>query len=155
MKKLSLSTLVNVCFQRLDDNKGLRLYFVVNYFFMTSVVFPLIVFSYFKIFRKVRSHFNQVAGSNIHDDSSRVFVEEAKIAKMLFVTCFACFFCWSPSIIIDLYEAHYGQYSVPREAYLFNIFTLWCGSAVNPFLYGLMRKEFKDAYNNVITCKDV
>ena len=71
---------------------------------------------------------------------------------MLLVTVLAFFICWTPSIITDLYEVFGGYYTLPRQVYMLNVFTFVGSSAVNPVIYGLMKKEFKEAYKTVLKC---
>lgn len=71
---------------------------------------------------------------------------------MLLATVLAFFICWTPSFITDLYEVFGGYYTLPRQVYMLNVFTFVGSSAVNPVIYGLMKKEFKEAYKTVLKC---
>ncbi|XP_078378413.1 melatonin receptor type 1A-like [Oculina patagonica] len=140
----------SLCFFNLSLADNIGLYISSLYAFVITVAFSTIVFSYYKVFKKIRAHFIQVANSSLYNDSSVAFAEEVKITTMLFATVVAFFICWSPSVIIDFY----GQYhTLPRQAYVFNVFTYQSSSAINPLIYGLMKREFKEGYKTVLCCK--
>ena len=138
---------------KLKESGGI--YSTINYSIAVSLSFPPIVFSYYKVLRKIRAHFVQVRSSTLRNDqNSAAFAEEVKLTAMLFTTILAFFICWTPSVIIDFYEVFGGYYTLPRQVYMLNIFTYASSSAINPIIYGLMKREFKDAYKKVVCCKD-
>ena len=142
------------CFYKLDmdESLGLYIYITICYSMVVSFSFSTIVFSYYKVFRKIHAHYVQVGNSSLRDENSRALAEELKITFMLLVTVLAFFICWTPSIITDLYEVFGGYYTLPRQVYMLNVFTFVGSSAVNPVIYGLMKKEFKEAYKTVLKC---
>ena len=142
------------CFFQLDleENTGLYIYITFCYSIIVFFTFLSIIFSYFKVLRKIRAHFVQIGNSSLHDDNSIALAEEVKITAMLFATILAVFICWAPSIIIDFYEASVGYHTLPREVYMLQIFTFVGSSAINPLIYGLMNREFKLAYKKVLGC---
>ncbi|KAL9966034.1 hypothetical protein ACROYT_G024043, partial [Oculina patagonica] len=143
-----------MCWLQINLKDRVGLYGQCLYAITVSITFTAIMFSYCKVFRKVRAHFAQVANSSIHNDSSVAFAEEVKITTMLFATILAFLICWVPSVIIDFYEMITGYYTLPRQVYFLNIFTFASSSAVNPLIYGLMKREFKEAYKKVVCCRD-
>ena len=146
-----------LCFVKINFNDHVGIYSVIGYNIILSLSFPAIVFSYCQVFRKIRAHFAQVAqvgNLSHHDESSATFTEEVRITAMLFTTIIAFFLCWTPSFIIDFYEIFGGYYTLPRQVYMMNIFTYVSSSAVNPMIYGLMKREFKEAYKKVLCCRD-
>lgn len=142
------------CFYKLDMDESLGLYIYITfcYSMVVSFSFSTIVFSYYKVFRKIHAHYVQVGNSSLRDENSRALAEELKITFMLLVTVLAFFICWSPSFITDLYKVFVGYYTLPRQVYMLNVFTFVGSSAVNPVIYGLMKKEFKEAYKTVLKC---
>ena len=139
-----------LCFFKLSLTDNVGLYFSFLYAFVCTVAFSAIGFSYYKVFKKIRAHFAQVANSSLHNDSSTAFAEEVKITLMLFATVIAFLICWSPSVIVDFY----GQYhTLPRQVYVFNVFTFQSSSALNPLIFGLMKREFKEGYKTVLCCQ--
>lgn len=140
------------CFYKLDIDESLGLYITFCYSIVVSFSFSTIVFSYYKVFRKIHAHYVQVGNSSLRDENSRALAEELKITFMLLVTVLAFFICWTPSFFTDLYELFVGYYTLPRQVYMLNVFTFVGSSAVNPVIYGLMKKEFKEAYKTVLKC---
>ena len=142
-----------LCWLQINLKDKVGLYSQILYSVNVSITFSAIMFSYCKVFRKIRAHFAQVANSSIHDDRSVAFAEEAKITSILFVTILAFLICWFPSFIIDFYEVVGGYYTLPRQVYFLNIFTYSSSSAVNPLIYGLMKREFRESYKKVLCCR--
>jgi len=142
-----------LCFGKIEL-KGVGIHSLISYLIFVSLSFPPIVFSYYKVLRKIRAHFVQVRTASLHDENSAAFAEEVKVTSMLFTTILAFFICWTPSIVIDFYEGIGGYYTLSRQVYMLNIFTYTSSSAVNPIIYGLMKREFRDAYKKVLCCKD-
>ena len=142
-----------LCFLDMTYSQGVRLYSLVAYVMVSVVVFPVMIICYVQVYRKVRAHFADIALAGNARQASRSFVNEAKITKMLFVTLVAFLVCWTPAIITDVFEAFYGQYSLPRQVYFWQIIIFASSSAVNPFIYGFMRQELRMAYKDALTCK--
>ena len=141
-----------LCFVQINIKDSIGVYSTIIYSISVSLSFPPIVFSYYKVFRKIRAHFVQVRTSSLRDENSAAFAEEVKITTMLFTTIFVFFICWTPSVIIDFYEVVSGYYTLPRQVYMLNIFTYASSSAINPMIYGLMNREFRVAYQKVLCC---
>lgn len=142
-----------LCFLDMTSHEGLRLYTLGAYAAVCAVIFPLMIFCYFKTYLKVRAHFADISNSGLVREASGSFVNEAKITKMLFVTLIAFLVCWTPAICTDVYEALSGQYSLPRQVYFWQVSFLASSSAVNPIIYGFMRRELRMAYKDILTCK--
>ncbi|XP_022787368.1 alpha-2A adrenergic receptor-like [Stylophora pistillata] len=143
-----------LCWLQLSLKDGPTLYGLVIYSSTVCLIFSSISFSYYKVFRKIRAHYAQVANSAIHSENSTAFAEEVKITAMLFVTILAFFICWVPSFVIDFYEAIAGYYILPRQLYFFNVFTYTSSSAINPLIYGVMNRDFRGAYKRILCCKE-
>ena len=141
-----------VCYAMLDNSETVRFMILGGYLFVVAVSLPSVVISYYKVYRKVRAHFAQLMKSTPQDNNARAFANEIRITKMLFVTFVGFIICWSPALVLDLLEATRGQYIFPRQLYLFETFGVQCSSAINPLIYGLLRKEFRNAYKKLLTC---
>ena len=136
------------------NTKEMSIYMFCSYSVVMITVIISIVFSYIKVFQKVRAHFNQVANGALYSNSNcRTFAEEVKITKMLFTTIFAFFLCWMPSFSIDFYEQFRDQNKLARQLYLFKTFTIVSSGAINPLIYGFMKKEFKESYMKIFACE--
>lgn len=142
-------------FKHLNVTNRLGIYNTILYVILTSVAFSMIFFCYFKVLRKIRAHYAQVRNSSLQNRECAAFAEEIRITTMLFVTLLAVCISWSPSVIIDFYELFgNGQFMFKRQLYLLNVFTFQSSSAVNPFIYGLMNREFREGYRRVLYCRD-
>ena len=140
------------CFYQLDLKENMGLYVMFCFSIIISFAFSTIVFSYYKVLRKIRAHFVQVGNASLRDDNSKAFAEEVKVTMMIFTTILAFSICWTPSFTIDFYEILGGYYTLPRQVYMLNIFTYISSSAINPMIYGLMKRDFKEAYKKVLNC---
>lgn len=141
-------------FKYLNVTNKLGIYFTILYVILTSVVFSLIFYCYYKVLRKIRAHFLQVRNSSLQNRESAAFAEEVRITTMLLFTLLAICISWSPSVIIDFYELFSDdQFMFTRQLYLLNVFTFQSSSALNPVIYGLMNKEFRDGYKRVLCCR--
>lgn len=118
------------------------------------MTYPVIAFCYIKVFRKVHRHFAQIAASNLHEDNAKSFAEEVQVTKILFVVLIAFVICWSPVFTIEFLDTLKGEYSLPRQVYLIMPFAGAASSAINPVIYGVMQKRFRDAYKKILTCEN-
>lgn len=143
-----------LCFLDMAQGQGIHLYTICAYLAVCVFIFPVITFCYFKVYKTVHKHFSQIAKSELSQDPSRSFINEANITKMLFITLIAFLLCWAPSVCLDLFEAFHGQFSLPRQVYFWQVATFACSSVVNPVIYGFMRKELRTAYKNILTCRE-
>ena len=104
------------------------------------------------MFRKIRAHFVQVANSSLQNNNPTAFAEEVKITTLLFTAILVFFICYGPTVIIDFSEILGGYYTLPRQVYMFNVFTFQTSHAINPVIYGFMKREFKEGYKKVLCC---
>ena len=111
-------------------------------------------FCYYKVFRKVHSHFAQIAASSLNEDKAKSFAEDVKITKILFAVLIAFVICWTPAFTIEFLDTIQGEYNLPRQVYLILPFTGAANCAINPLIYGVMQKRFRDAYKKILTCKN-
>lgn len=111
------------------------------------------VFCYYKVFRKVRAHFAQIADSTLHVDTTRSYKEEVKITKILFAILVTFLVCWTPAFTFEILGTLRGDYKLQRQVYLIMFYTGAANCAINPVIYGLMQKQFRDAYRKVLKCK--
>ncbi|KAL9973724.1 hypothetical protein ACROYT_G020214 [Oculina patagonica] len=122
------------------------------YSVLIAVTFPVVLFCYYKVFRKVRAHFAQIANSTLHKDIHKSFAEEVKITKILFAVLIAFLICWIPGFTIEFWDILQGEYTLKRQVYLILSFTGAANAAINPVIYGLTQKRFREAYKKVLTC---
>ncbi|XP_022803928.1 melatonin receptor type 1B-B-like [Stylophora pistillata] len=140
-----------VCKSRDGENQAVL---IVPYTILITMTYPVITFCYSKVFRKVHLHFSRIAPSNIHENSAKSYAEEVKITKILFAVLIAFVMCWTPPFIIEFIDMFHGQYRLPRQVYLIMPFMGAANCAVNPLIYGLLQRRFREAYINVLTCRN-
>ena len=137
-----------ICFLQIDI--GAFTVFLVTLY----IGFPAFVIfgCYLKILKTVHRHNNnfQPAGTG----NRTVNVEEVKITWMLFVIVVFFSLCWTPVLFIDIVDSVSGNWIFPREAYVSYIFLATISSALNPFIYGLMNRNFRREYRKVLFCRD-
>ena len=113
----------------------------------TSIIF----YCYLKIFKTVRSHNN-----NFHlpgNQASMANVEEIKVARTLFVIVVFFNLCWTPVFLIDIVDTILGRWTFPREVYVAYTFLANISSALNPFIYGVLNKNFRKDYLKLLCCR--
>ena len=116
------------------------------------ITFPVMIFCYYKVFRKVRAHFAQIADSTLNQDALKSFAEEVKITKTLFAVLITFLICWTPSFTIVILETLPQDRSIGNEVFNIATFTTALQAVLNPVIYGLMQKQFRDAYKEILTC---
>ena len=111
----------------------------------------IIFYCYLRIFKTIRSHNNNLhlPGNGINS----VNVEEIKVARTLFVIVVCFNLCWAPVLLIDIVDTILGRYTFPREAYVAYTFLANISSALNPLIYGVLNKNFRNDYIKVLSCR--
>ncbi|XP_078370663.1 histamine H2 receptor-like [Oculina patagonica] len=143
---------IMACFPCKGESKKEQARLIGPYSVFIAVTFPVVFFSYYKVFRKVRNHFAQIADSTLHENIQKSFAEEAKITKILFAVLVAFLICWIPGFTIEFLGILQGEYTLKRQVYLILSFTGAANAAINPMIYGLTQKRFRQAYKKVLTC---
>ena len=111
----------------------------------------IIFYFYFRIFKTVRSHNNNLhlSGNGIN----AVNVEEVKVARTLFVIVVFFNLCWTPVLVIDLVDIIRGMWTFPREAYVAYSVLATLSAALNPFIYGVLNRNFRREYLKLLRCR--
>ena len=122
----------------------------------TNGVMIAIFYCYYKIYKAVKestgnlnahAEGNGVLSSN---DSRRSNIPDVKVLKACFTV--ACFFVitWCPVLIV----AGTGilRFAIGQKFYRASIFLMFSGSMVNPFIYGFMNPQFKQAFKRTLSC---
>ena len=110
---------------------------------------PMIVISFccFKVFRSVRAHTKRC----FRDAAwSRINVEDIKVSRILLMMVLASAVCSLPVVVIETIDfSMHGSY-LPRQAYLFYTIAASLSSTVNPFIYGVMNRTFRQEYKKLL-----
>jgi len=105
-------------------------------------------FSYLKIFRTVKIHTKRVKSHSFSDDQKSAFLNERRITVTLFIILAAFLACWSPFSVLTIYATLAGH----ELSKHFSVVAYWLGflnSAMNPLIYALRTKEFRQGYRQI------
>ena len=119
--------------------------------FYITIPIGIISFAYYKIFKTIKQH-NQEMNSTREGTTLRLNVEEVKVTKALFAAVLGFILCWGPIAVIDQvdsYTAH--KLAIPREVFLLYIYLGFGSCSINPFIYGVMNRAFREEFLRVLT----
>lgn len=119
------------------------------YVYVGAPTFTLTI-CYFLVFKKMRSH-RQNLQSNLQSSSSdeRISPRDIKITNILFVTVVGFLACWTPIAIIDFVDTFRGDATFPRQVYFLYLILGNLSGAINPFVYGVLNKNFREEYKKI------
>ena len=111
----------------------------------------LITVAYFRIYKVVRYHQNQINGQNqIQDGQALHSVRVKKSALNTFYVYIICFFCFTPNLITGiLLEASNSQTSTLVAHYHFSFLVL-LNSSLNPLVYCWRYREIRNIVKNTV-----
>lgn len=160
----SVPPLAGCGYYAFNGGKAFCIYpFNVNIIYTTIVqllfiAFPmgLIAFSYTKCFLAIRSSSRQVAQmeENPHpaNQESRKAREIRSTWTMMFATL-GFSLCWLPVSVIDFIDTFTGGGNLPRQLFMLNAFLIYTSCTINPFIYWLTNRDFRNAYREVLSCR--
>ena len=107
--------------------------------------------SYFLVFKKIRKH-QQNVRRNLQPSftNENITSKDIKITKILFVTVVGFLACWTPIIVIDFTDMFRGKVSFSRQVYFFYLVIANLSAFINPIVYGLLNKSFREEYKRMI-----
>jgi len=114
-----------------------------------------------KIYSVARKHARQINASNPQGQSgssSRAFLKKLKTVKIIALLVGTFVVTWLPYFSLSIYEHHtaYGQRTASFDVALKVAEALACGTALfNPLLYGLLRKDVREAMVKGLRCQNV
>ena len=121
-------------------------YFVVfGLFFLLP--FSIGVFSYYKIFLKIRQHKLEVAPSlqNSRNQTGRISVQEINMSRTLSYVAAGFLLCWIPMWAFVLWK-RFSPETAPGIVQLTITFLLFLSSAINPFIYAARNRIFREEF---------
>ena len=124
--------------------------------FAFAFVFPClcILVVNIKIYCVARQHARQINASNPQHGSSRAFIKKLKTVKIIALLVGTFMLTWMPYFILSIYE-HHADEDQPKVVWDVTE-ALVCGTALfNPLLYGLLRKDVREAIIKGVTCQNV
>lgn len=138
------------CFQVLEVDFFTLLgyvYVVVPIFVLTSC--------YYTVFKMLREHQARIRSLRKSNKTStrRVSIEDINVTRTLFLTVCGFLICWIPISIVDFIGFAQGTWALSRQVYLMYTFLGQLSTTLNPFIYGVMNKTFRDEYKVMLSCK--
>ena len=113
---------------------------------LTYSPYFIIVFCYWKIYRKVKMH-----NANLSWQSSNA--ADVKVSKTLFVTVVSFLSLLLPAHTIFTVHGVLKPIGFPRFVSLLAVFLLFMTSCINPFIYGYMNRAFRSEFKKFLMPK--
>lgn len=113
---------------------------------LTYSPYFIIVFCYWKIYRKVKMH-----NANVSWQSSNA--ADVKVTKTLLVTVVSFVSLLLPAHIIFTVHGVLRPIGFPRYVALLAVFLLFMTSCTNPFIYGYMNRAFRNEFKKFLLPK--
>lgn len=119
------------------------------------VAIPMVVltFCYIKVFRKLKQHNKKLQSLRRRgfdqSTAAKITVEDINVTKTLFLTVCAFAICWTPISIVDFIGFAQGSWNLPRQVYVMYTFLGQLSTVVNPIIYGVMNKTFREEYKKL------
>ena len=136
-----------------EQRKAIHYGLVVSVYF----VFPMsvAVFSYYKIFKSIRSHSLAVAPSfqqTTTNNQATVSVQEIKLSKSLAFVMAGFVLCWIPRWATGLTNRFLPK-PVPRIVPLIDTYFIFVSCAINPFIYSGTNRLFRKELRRILCCR--
>ena len=106
----------------------------------------IIVFCYWKIYRKVKMH-----NANLSWQSSNAV--DVKVSKTLFVTVASFVSLFTPANIVFTLHKFLWPTGFPSFVSLLAVFLIFMTSCTNPFIYGYMNRAFRSEFKKFLLLK--
>lgn len=136
------------CFQVLHVD----FYTLLGYLYVTIPIFVL-TSCYFKVFKMLREHQARIRSlrkTNKHSSTRRVSIEDINVTRTLFLTVCGFLICWIPISIVDFIGFGQKKWALSRQVYLMYTFLGQLSTTLNPIIYGVMNKTFRDEYKRML-----
>lgn len=134
----------------------------VDFFTLLGYVFvaiPTVVlsFCYYNVFRALKEHKRRLHSMRRREDQPttvKITIEDINVTKTLFLTVCGFLICWTPIAIVDFIGFGQGSWNLPRELYVMYTFLGQLSTVINPIIYGVMNKTFRDEYKKLFKWSD-
>ncbi|XP_031561749.1 muscarinic acetylcholine receptor M3-like [Actinia tenebrosa] len=135
------------------NNKDIVVSVTTNTILSIALVIPvvIIIYCYYKVFQKIRQHKKNIAPAS-NPSSLRTSVQEIRVTWTMFAVLVGYCLAWSPALLFIL-ATNLTNVNVPRQYHLVVTYTVACGSAINPVIYGLLNTAFRREFLKILTCK--
>ena len=128
-----------------SENKIVHYCPVLGLFFILP--FSIGLFSYFKIFLKIRQHKFDVAPSlqNSRNQAGRTSFQEINMSRILSYVAAGFLLCWIPMWGFTLWK-RFSPDTSSRIVELSSTFFLFLSSTTNPFIYAAKNRTFREEF---------
>lgn len=143
----------NYCFIRME-NKYMPKAVALSASFVFSVIpVSIITFCYCMVFAKVRKHKQNTrktlrTSSTSRPKNSRFSPEEARITMVLVAVVIGFVICWTPVFCVRLLSSY--EVFLSRGVRLMSTFFAILSSCLNPFIYGVLNRDFKNEFKKML-----
>ena len=118
------------------------------------IPFLIIVFCYTKVLFSIRRHNANVMPS-LHaghgPQQLAVNAWEMRVTRLLLVVVTGFLICWIPVMIIGVL-AHSSYFKLHDFAFELYVMFAFASAVVNPFIYGIMNREFRQEFLGIFQC---
>lgn len=134
-------------------NAAAYTYTVILKIFFITIPILITLLCYYNIFKVVQAH-SRTMRINTNSSGPSMNVEEVNITKALFATVVGFVACWTPVAIIDMIDT-FSNHTVnqPRQIYLMYIYLGYGSSSINPLIYGILNRSFREEFTKVFRLK--
>ena len=132
-----------------SENRIVHYSFVLGLFFILP--FSIGLFSYFKIFLKIRQHKFDVAPSlqNSRNQAGRISMQEINMSRALSYVAAGFLLCWIPMWGFTLWK-RFSPDTASRIVELSSTFFLFLSSTINPFIYAAKNRAFREEFRKLL-----
>ena len=110
--------------------------------FEAFMPYQVIFICYLKVWRFVKRHTSQMSSSNVN-------AEDVHLNRLLSCIIVSFSVCYTPFLVLILIDSFHEHFSLPRQVYFFGSVMVGLGSSVNPVIYGILNKDFREEFNSI------
>ena len=116
---------------------------------MVFIIIPAV--NHVRMFFAIRHHNNQVAGTAVPQHFSAVLRREKKVAMDMAVIILVLFLSLAPTALIKIIENSSPKLYATLQPW--TVTMVFLISSLNPLLYMLRNKAFRDGMKSIFLCK--
>lgn len=130
-------------------------YYEIFFPILGTACILLLVSCYVSVFCHTSSHNRRIFAkrNETKEDTLRPNVQEVKLTKTLMTVVLGFSLCWSIMIIVNVVDFILGEYSLSRRTYVTHTYAAATSSAINPYIYGIANRQFRENFRKILRCK--
>ena len=140
-----------VCSVAFTTSENMIIHYCVVFSLFFVLPFCVGVFSYYKIFLKIRQHNTDVAPSlqNSRNQAGRISMQEINMSRALSYVAAGFLLCWIPMWGFTLWK-RFSPDTASRIVELSSTFFLFLSSTINPFIYAAKNRAFREEFRKLL-----